>query len=83
MGDRQLYEYIAKDPASGPGVSKCTLCGKTGTDRSNLRKHVENCHFNGVFSYQCKYCSLNFGTRTKLNHHVTAEHKNAGANQSY
>ena len=72
--DKQLYDYIVKDPASGPNANKCVLCGKTGNDRSNLRKHVENVHFNGVFTYQCKYCLLNFGTRTKLNHHVTAKH---------
>ena len=48
-GDKQLYEYIVKDPESGPNSNKCTLCGKTGSDRSNLRKHVENVHFNGVF----------------------------------
>ena len=73
--DKQLYEYIVKDPAGGPLCNKCTICGKTGNDRSNLRKHVENAHFNGVFSYECKYCPSIFGTRTKLNHHVTSAHR--------
>ena len=75
MDDKQLYEYIVKEPEGGPHCNKCTICGKVGNDRSNLRKHVENAHFNGVFSYECKYCHSIFGTRTKLNHHVTAAHK--------
>ena len=79
MDDKQLYEYIVKDPEGGPHCNKCTICGKTGNDRSNLRKHVENAHFNGVFSYECKYCPSIFGTRTKLNHHVTASHKSFNA----
>ena len=81
-GDKQLYEYIVKAPEAGPRGHKCTLCGKTTNDRGNLRKHVENVHFPGTFSYECKYCppgtpraSSTFPTRTKLNNHMFAAHK--------
>jgi len=70
-----FYEYIVKDPASGPKMHKCTICGKQGTDRGNLRKHVENIHFPGTLSYQCKYCTETFSTRNGLNHHFSKMHK--------
>jgi len=73
-GDKQLYEYIVKD---GPQMHRCTVCGKVGRDRGNLRKHVENIHFPGSFTYSCKYCQETFTSRTHLNHHVTNLHKNA------
>jgi len=76
-GDKQLYEYIVKD---GPQLHRCTVCGKVGKDRGNLRKHVENIHFPGSFTYTCKYCQQTFTSRTHLNHHVTSLHKNANSN---
>jgi len=76
-GDKQLYEYIVKD---GPQSHRCTVCGKVGKDRGNLRKHVENIHFPGSFTYTCKYCQQTFTSRTHLNHHVTSLHKNANSN---
>jgi len=83
-GDKQLYEYIVRDPLSGPRSHKCTLCGKTSADRSNLRKHVENIHFPGIFSYTCKYCQDTFTTRNLLNHHVTNVHRtNVNVNMSF
>jgi hypothetical protein len=69
-GDKLLYEYIVRDPVSGPRSHKCTLCGKTSTDRSNLRKHVESIHFPGIYSYDCKYCHEIFTTRNFLNLHI-------------
>ena len=78
-GDKQLYDYIEKAPECGPRGHKCTLCGKVGNDRGNLRKHVENVHFPGTFSYQCRHCpppAAIFPTRTKLNNHMSAMHKN-------
>jgi len=78
-GDKQLYDYIEKAPECGLRGHRCTLCGKTGNDRGNLRKHVENVHFPGIFSYQCRHCppdSAVFPTRTKLNNHMSTMHKN-------
>ena len=77
-GDKQLYDYIEKAPECGPRGHRCTLCGKTGNDRGNLRKHIENVHFPGTFSYQCRHCpppAAIFPTRTKLNNHMSAMHK--------
>jgi len=70
-----FYEYIVKDPENGPKMHKCTICGKQGSDRGNLRKHVENIHFPGTLSYQCKHCSEIFTTRNGLNHHYSKMHK--------
>jgi len=70
-----FYEYIVKDPESGPKMHKCTICGKQGSDRGNLRKHVENIHFPGTLSYQCKYCTETFSTRNGLNHHFSKMHR--------
>jgi len=70
VGEKQFYSYIVKDPVSGPQSHKCSICGKIGSDRSNLRKHVESIHFPGVFSYKCKYCDKTFLTRNLLNLHI-------------
>jgi len=70
-----FYEYIVKDPENGPKMLKCTVCGKQGSDRGNLRKHVENVHFPGTLSYECKYCTETFTTRNGLNHHFSKMHK--------
>ena len=69
-GDKQLYEYIIRYPEGGPRAHRCTMCGKVGNDRGNLRKHVESLHFPGSFVYTCKHCSEDFDTKTKLNNHV-------------
>ena len=69
-GERQFYSYIAKDPENGPRSHKCTICGKVGSDRSNLRKHVESMHFPGVLSYNCRFCDQTFFTRNLLNLHI-------------
>jgi len=78
-GDKQLYDYIEKAPECGLRGHRCTICGKTGNDRGNLRKHIENVHFPGIFSYQCRHCppdSAVFPTRTKLYNHISTMHKN-------
>ena len=69
-GEKLLYEYIVRHPEAGPRAHKCTVCGKIGNDRGNLRKHVESLHFPGSFRYACKYCQEEFDTKTKLNNHV-------------
>ena len=73
-GSFNFYEYIEK--VSAGGQHRCSLCGKEGTDRGNLRKHVENIHFPGTYSYPCKYCNETFTTRNQLNNHVSKIHTN-------
>jgi len=72
--DKQLYDYIASHPEAGPKAFKCIICGKTSDHKTNLRKHVENIHFPGTFTYPCKYCSEIFTTRNFLNMHVSKIH---------
>ena len=71
--DEQLYDCTVKD---GPGLHRCSLCGKTSSDRNNPRKHVENIHFLGAFSYLCKYCNETYTTGNLLNLHISKIHRN-------
>ena len=79
-GDKQLYDYIVSHLEAGQKAFKCTICGKVSAHKTNLRKHVENIHFPGLFSYTCKYCPETFPTKNLLNHHVTNSHR---SNVSY
>lgn len=36
-----LYRFIEKVPEAGPKAHRCTVCGKIGNDRGNLRNR---CH---------------------------------------
>ena len=72
---QELYKYLVKEVIDGRLVNKCTICGRCAQDRGNMRKHVENIHFPDRFTYPCKYCGLYFGTRNKLNNHMTTQHK--------
>ena len=73
-GTMSFYEYIV--PKAGEfKVFECSLCGKCGKDRGNLRKHVENIHFPGSFIYKCKYCSEEHTTRNLLNMHISNMHR--------
>ena len=49
---------------------KCLLCGKISSDRSNMRKHVENVHLPNTYVYTCNVCGQAFGKRNLLNHHM-------------
>jgi len=79
-GDKRLYDYIVSHLEDGQKAFKCTLCGKVSAHKTNLRKHVENIHFPGLFIYTCKYCPQTFPTKNLLNHHVTNSHR---SNVSY
>ncbi len=73
-----FYHYIV--PKAGENkVFECSLCGKHGKDRGNLRKHVENIHFPGSFIYKCKYCSEEYNTRNLLNLHISNMHRGMNA----
>jgi len=75
-GDQvSFYDYIEKDPDSGPKAQKCKLCGKVGNDRGNLRKHVENIHFPGSFVYYCKFCGKSFNAKNNMYFHISKTHR--------
>ena len=69
-----LYQFIEKVPEGGPKAHRCTMCGKEGNDRGNLRKHVENIHFPGTFIYTCRMCGEACFSRNNLNHHMSKNH---------
>jgi len=73
---KQLNDYMAKYPDGGPKAHICKLCGKVCSDKSNIRKHVENIHFPGVFVHTCKHCNQTFNTRNLLYMHISKVHKN-------
>jgi len=72
-GTMSLYDYIVPSQ-NGSKPFKCSICEKESNDKGNLRKHVENIHFPGSFSYLCKHCDKTFTTRNNLNHHVNSHH---------
>jgi len=74
-GNKLTLSYIEKDPASGPKSHRCTICGKTGNDRSNLRRHVESVHFPQSFQYDCKYCGKVFNAKNSLYVHISTHHR--------
>ena len=69
--------YIEKHENSEDGkpLHRCTLCGKTGKDRSNLRRHVESVHFPASFHYNCQYCEKVFNAKNTLNVHISRHHR--------
>ena len=60
---------------TGKIIQICILCGKSSTDRSNMRKHVENIHFPGHYQYSCQSCDEVFDGRNKLYLHISRRHK--------
>ena len=73
--NKLTLSYIEKDPASGPKSHRCTICGKTGNDRSNLRRHVESVHFPESFQFDCKYCGKVYNAKNSLYVHISTYHR--------
>ena len=71
-----LLEYIEKFAEEGKTKFRCTLCGTVNGQRAHSENHVENIHFPGSFTYNCKYCEETFTLRNKLYKHVNSAHKN-------
>lgn len=70
-----LLEYIEKVVDEGRTKYRCTLCGTINGQRAHSENHVENIHFPGSFTYNCKYCQETFNLRNKLYKHVNSAHK--------
>merc|ERR1712130_616756 len=73
--NKLTLSYIERDPASGPKSHRCTICGKTGNDRSNLRRHVESVHFPESFQFDCKYCGKVYNAKNSLYVHISTYHR--------
>ena len=76
-GRKLLEEYIEKvfDNESGVTRYKCILCGKINNRKGHAENHIENIHFPGAFSYDCKYCEMTFSSKNSLYKHVHRMHK--------
>ena len=66
-----LNEYINKERT---GVFSCRLCGKTNSQKNNIRKHIEGVHFPGQFVYECEYCHKKFNGKNSLTVHLYKFH---------
>ena len=74
LGEAQsLYDFVV--PSNGQYRFQCSVCGKEGNDKGNLKKHVENVHYPGFHNYFCKHCNAEFTTRNSLNHHISKMHR--------
>ena len=54
------------------GAWKCMKCGKTGKDKTQVKRHVET-HIKG-FSHPCGFCGKILRSRNSLNVHITVNH---------
>ena len=63
-----------KDKKKAPSrVYPCKHCGKEFKTYSNCAEHMRKVHEN-VTPFQCDHCPQSFGTRGRLNTHVTNKH---------
>ena len=72
--DEQLGETIKSMMLKIDGVWTCTQCGKTNNDLSNLRKHIEAKHIDGV-SHSCDQCEKQFRSKGALYNHNSIHNK--------
>lgn len=73
----ELYSYVVtKDNLVDKHKHMCSICGKTGLHRADVRNHVENIHFPGVYSYSCTLCLTTLKSKTALVNHKALKHKN-------
>ena len=60
----ELLSYVAR----ADNKFSCTICGKIGQRKDDLRDHVENIHFPDKFVYVCE-CGKELKSKTSLKHH--------------
>jgi len=66
----------APSAAPTPKRHPCHLCGRTFTENSNRKKHVQTVHFN-VRGHVCTTCGASFSARCNLAKHVAIVHERA------
>ena len=79
-----LYSYVQQ--SANPDLRhkySCSICGKTGLHRADVRNHVENIHFPGIFEYSCKLCNTIHKSKTALVNHKALRHKNVQHDSNY
>ena len=57
----------------GPNRWKCSVCGKTTRDKTNMAQHIES-HIEGV-SYPCNLCEKISRSASALAKHISSYHK--------
>jgi hypothetical protein len=55
-------------------IWSCNICGKTNTDKAQLRRHIEGKHIDGV-SHPCNQCGKSFRSRESLRIHIINLHR--------
>ena len=70
---KDSYEEVNELVNTENGVFICKACGKTGNDKSNMKRHAE-IHIEGM-SYSCPSCDKTFRSKNALNIHVSRFHK--------
>ena len=66
----KIEELIERSDSEG--LWKCKQCGKTVTQKSQIKYHVE-AHIIGV-THRCKICGKSFNTRFNLQQHLSDVH---------
>ena len=72
---RDLHAYVLEDDGF-----RCQLCGRAGSNRRDVRNHVESVHFPHVFSYECAVCGVKLSSRKSLDTHKYRHHRPATNN---
>ena len=72
-----LYTFVKEntDLCDTKHKYMCSICGKSGRDRGDVRNHAENIHFPDVFTYTCELCQAELKSKVALLNHKTMKHK--------
>jgi len=70
------FDKYISDVGEGEDVGnvKCTVCGQISARKCNMRRHVENTHFRGMFEYSCADCEGKFDTKDGYFNHRKKHH---------
>ena len=71
--DEHLVETIKSMLEKANGIWFCTQCGQTNRHQSNLKKHIEAKHIDGV-SHSCDKCGKQFRSKSDLYNHNSRHH---------
>ena len=77
--DVQLADTINSIMHNIDGIWSCSQCGKRERDKSNLKKHIEAKHIEGVY-HPCNQCGKQFRSKNTLYKHTSTIHKQARHN---
>ena len=68
----ELDEIISSMLEKADGLWKCTRCGKTSKDKTQVKRHIEK-HIEGI-THPCGYCGVYAKTRNALQVHFYKNH---------